>query len=67
MTPDNLDAVAGRWVSSNNPVSTHTKDLLVLADNTGELLRLGGYGPSLCWGGDYGEGMVSHYDPGTRQ
>lgn len=66
MTSGNLDTSKGRFITSNNPVSTHTMDLMPFADSTGEMLVLRGYGPSNCFGGAYSERTVAHYNPSTK-
>lgn len=66
MSGGNLDSTKGRFISSNNPVSTHTMDLMPFAESTGELLVLRGYGPSNCYGASYSERSVAHYNPSTK-
>lgn len=51
----------GRFVASNNPISTHTADLMPFVPTTGELVVLRGYGPSNCFSSAYGERPVAHY------
>lgn len=63
MTSGNLDSTKGRFITSNNPVSTHTMDLMPFAESTGEMLVLRGFGPSNCFGAGYSERNVAHYNP----
>ena len=66
MTSGNLDSTKGRFITSNNPVSTHTLDLMPFVESTGEMLVLRGYGPSYCFGGAYSERSVAHYNPVSK-
>jgi hypothetical protein len=66
MSGGNLDSSKGRFITSNNPVSTHTIDLMPFAESTGELLVLRGMGPSNCFGGSYTDRSVAHYNPVSK-
>ena len=74
MVPDNADMTSGAWLTSGHPMSRQTFDMLVMAENTGELVMLtynapgddcGTWpqgGPSL----DAVPGRVAHYEPNAR-
>jgi hypothetical protein len=72
MTPANLDAVNGRWISTGHPSSRQTYDMLVMDERRREMLLLN-YNPSgdMCGTSTYEEqgrvmGRVAHYDPERR-
>src|SRR5262249_452092 len=67
MTQEN-QTIYGTWATTGHPHSRHTYDLLVVAQNTGELilLRQSGLGGG-CSPGDYNTwrnaGTIHHYNP----
>jgi hypothetical protein len=74
MRPDNADLVAGAWRSTGQPMSRQTFDMLVMAENTGELVMLTYSAPGMdcaVWPAgapslDAVPGRVAHYDPDRR-
>ena len=74
MTPANADMTLGAWKSTGHPMSRQTYDMLVMAENTGELVMLTYNTPGAdCsnWPESapnlYGvPGRVAHYDPDAR-
>jgi hypothetical protein len=75
MTPDNADLVRGAWKTTGHPMSRQTYDMLVLAENTGELVMLTYNSPgSDCSGWppvapdlDDVPGRIAHYAPDARK
>ncbi|PYV87771.1 MAG: hypothetical protein DMG05_16900 [Acidobacteria bacterium] len=64
--PDNRDLTNGTWKSTTHPISRHSYDMLVVTENTKELIVLNGFSDV----GDCSEKMtgmrdisISHYDP----
>jgi hypothetical protein len=74
MVPDNADLLSGAWKSSGQPMSRQTFDMLVMAENVGELLMLTynapgndcGFWPADAPSLEQVPGRVAHYRPSTR-
>jgi hypothetical protein len=74
MVPENADLLSGAWKSSGHPMSRQTFDMLVMAENTGELLLLTYNAPGNDCGSwpadapnlDQVPGRVAHYRPSSR-
>jgi hypothetical protein len=70
MRVDNIDPTTASWISTHQPLSRHTYDMLVMSDNPPHLLMLtsGAVGPEICSGAPVQPGFpmqtkVSAYDP----
>jgi hypothetical protein len=70
MRVDNIDATTASWISTHQPLSRHTYDMLVMSDDPPHLLLLtsGAVGPETCSGPPAQPGFpmqtkVSAYDP----
>jgi hypothetical protein len=70
MRVDNIDATNASWLSTHQPLSRHTYDMLVMSDDPPHLLLLtsGAVGPETCSGPAAQPGFsmqtkVSAYDP----
>ena len=72
--PENADLESGAWTSTGHPMSRETFDMLVMAENTGDLVMLT-YNPPAhdCepWPADAPNleqvpGRIAHYAPATR-
>ena len=74
MVPDNADLMSGAWKSSGHPMSRQTFDMLVMAENIGELVMLTYNAPNndcASWPADAPSlervpGRVAHYRPSAR-
>ena len=72
--PENADLMSGAWTSTGHPMSRETFDMLVMAENTGELVMLTYNAPSQDCGPwpadapilDQVPGRVAHYAPAAH-